>query len=407
MKRKTFKMLASWWFTAVILLSLIVLYIATENSSQPACSEFYRGLFFSPSGILLYCLLILNLFFVSVRIAVNSLSQKPPDRKSMDALVVLESERWSNVRATLREFSLPAEIPENMFYKKLRRWSFLPGTMLRVSIIIVLISLLISVHTEKRTSFVTHRGDNIKQLSGLQVLDIKAPLQEDFLQIGEDGGFSLAEAEVVLQDGNSTYHISSLMPERVGKYYMRITHLGYYRKITISDQKGSIMIDRELDLLPPGKTAIIPVSERNYFLTITLSPERTIRKGILTGSQFNLRKPSFMVVLQQGRGKKQIAKAVVKDAQKIRLADVTIGIRDRGLFARILCVKNPVYEFLKGGLISLVFSLLFMLLRFFWFKKELLIERQGDNVAVYYKEEFYRKWAVTRFQRDFEGLSIV
>ncbi len=390
-----------------VMLCLFGLYLSTSQGSQQACREFYRELFYSPAGLFLYGLLILNLLAVSVRVAFDSLAKKPPERKKMDAMVVLELKKWSEVRETLREFSLPEKAPEGLFYKKLRRWSFLPGTIFRLSIVCVLLSLLISVRTERRTEFLAHDGEDIKQLEGIQIKEIKAPLQADFLQIGEEGTYSLPEAEALVEKAGRVYRISSLMPEKVGAYYMRINHLGYYREIIISDEKGGFRINRELDLLPPGKTAIIPVSNRDYFITVTLSPERTIRKGILTGSQFNLKQPSFNVVIQRAKGKKQLKKAVLKDGQEIKLSHMSIMIKNRGLFARVLYVKNPAYAFLRGGLIALVLSVFLMVLRFFWFKKELLIEKKGDRIAVYYREEFYRKWAVTRFQRAFEGLSIV
>ena len=400
-----FRMLASWWFTVALLVLFVVVYLTTGEGPDSSDRGFYSLLFFSPGGMLLFGLLVLNIISVSVRVVASSLSLKPPRKEQMDALVVLKPERWSEVRDTLREFSLPRKPPEGLFYKKLRRWSFLPGTLLRFSILIVLLSLFVGVHIEKRGVMTIHTGDELSE--GVRVKSINATLQEDYLQIGQEGDFSVNEAEAVLQRGSKQYRVTSLMPVRVGDRYMRVFHLGYYREITIKDKRGSIKMVRELDLLPPGKTTILPVSGRDYFLTITLSPERTIRKGILTGNQFNLRKPAFRVLLQKGSEKVTVTKTVLRDNESLRVDGKLVSIRDRGLYARLLYVRNPVYGILKIGIMLLVVSLLFMITRFFWYKKEVLIYTDGDRLVVSYREEFYRKWAVTRFQKAFEGLSIV
>ncbi|RMG69246.1 MAG: hypothetical protein D6710_09190 [Nitrospirae bacterium] len=405
MIKAIFKVLSSWWTATVWLIVMVVLFIVTALQAG-GTEAFFRTLFLSTPGRIAYATGVLNMFFISLRVLTEAFSSRVPSIQEMDTWIEFQREGWQRFREGFKEFNLPAEVPEKSAYIKLRRWSVIPGTLLRAGFVVLLLALMLSYNLRVSEKVVLHKGALLELGNRpVRVKAIEPDMSEEFLQVGEKSTFKLSEVSLLLDDGDKIHRVGSGFPSFLEGHYLRVIHLGLYQELKVKDGRGEFSSGYALDVFPPGKTAVVTLPERDYFLTLTLYPERTIKKGILTGRQYNLKELTFKVLVQ--KNKKILAEGLIKEGQTGRLAGWEIGIPKGGYYAELLIVKDPVYPLLLAGLGLLLSGLFLMPVRFFWFKKELLFEPAGELIRVGYSEEFYKRWAVNRFHRLFDDLSIV
>lgn len=401
MIQRLFHIASSWWLHVLILIILIGCYIH-KTGSEGEFLVFIDFLFNTPTGILLYIILLLNLLFITIRIIFNHLSTRPPAISSMDTFVEIKhsQEVWQQIRKSFKTFNLPSEITEKMIYIKKGRWSLIPGTILRTGIIIFLFSLLLSYHVRSEKERIIHEGALLKlQSRELKVKKIIPHMDKEFLQVGDSSVFEVKKVAVLLEDKERTYHIDSSYPVKIGKYYLKVTHLGLSHKLDIEKNNSKVQLIADLDIFPPGKTALLSVNNEDTFFTFTLIPDKTIKKGILTGRLYNLSKVKYKLVMQ--KGKKNIISTMepISPGQTVTFDNYKISLGRTSYYIIMKYVYDPGLKFLKAGLFLLTAGLVLMFSRFFWYKKDFMVIKGAGTITIGYREEFFKKWGINRFHK--------
>lgn len=405
--QRIIKTAGSWWTTAVLLLSLCALYIYFTFTDNPY-SGWLNFLFHTPAGLFICIAFIANMGFANLRIIFDRLKHVPPSPEAirfMDVSIVIPVSGAADLEKMaewMKEHGFTGEIRDNSIKARKGKFSFLPGTLVRTGLIMLSTALLFSVHLRKTEETKLHEKE-MHSFSGSKITlnSIKANLPGDFLQVGE-GTFKLDKVSAALIASGDTYTITSGFPVKIKGRYYRISDVGFSQELSLesSGQKTEKLLD--LNILPPGKTDIIAFPSNNLFLTFTLHPEKTIKKGLLTGKQYFLLTPRYRIVIQKEKEKPETV--IVQQGEGIAAGGSAVSLGKNSLFVKITSVYDPALFWIYSGFLLTLTGLLLMLTRFFWYEKELSAIMDGDMLHIGYREEFFKKWGIQKFSLWLEAL---
>ena len=321
--------------------------------------------------------------------------------RNMDAFTEIDASGdnpGDKVTAWLKKRGFKTEKKENRVISIKGRLSFLPGTVMRTGLIILMISFIFSVYLRKTEEKILSEGGE-GQLLGKKIYlaGIKSNLPEEFLQLGEKSSFRLSNISAMLSSSQNTYMVTGRFPAKINGLYYRITHLGFYQPLSLKASSTVITKNAELDILPPGKTDIVAFPAENMHLTFTLHPEKTIKKGLLTGKVFNLKTLSYSVILQKGKNKHKSENIILKPEETASSEGIKISLGKSFLFIKIQSVYDPALLWIYTAILITMAGLVLMFSRFFWYKKQICAIFINDKVLLGYTEEFYKKWGIMKF----------
>ena len=404
--------ISSWWLTAALALCFVAAYLSFSfgRNPYPAWTAFVLH---APGGIILVLALMVNLIAASARIIARRLRSGPvsiDDIRSMDiyeAIPLPDEKARAKASAWLWERVSLGNIGDGGIRRVRGRFSFLPGTLLRLGIIITLGAVMISVQARRSFDAVLHGGEH-QDLAGeaLTVSAIHANLPGDFLQVGEESMFQLDGVSAALELSGKAYNITPGFPSRIKGRYYRIVHVGYSQIVTVTGPGMRVERREDLDLLPPGRTALVSLPEGKTFLTVSLEPERTITKGLVKGRQFDLVSPLYRVVAQKGGTRERPEGTVVRPGGTVELGALRVSLGATSHFVRVQVVVDPALPWIYAGMVLTLAGMLFMIGRFFWYERELAAIMQGGTLFIGYRAEFYKRWGMDRFQRWMDSLPV-
>lgn len=402
---KPLRAVSSWWLTAALLLCLFAPYLFFSLGRNPY-PYWISFVFRSPAGISLFLALIVNLVAASVRVVLRRIRSMPISIESIRSMDIHETvpvpdeQTLATVSGWMREKAPSRDIRDGGILHITGRFSFLPGTLFRLGIIITLSAAMISAHSRTTYDAVFPEGEyRAIPGTGPMVAAIRANLPEDFLQVGDEGLFQLERVNAALTAAGKTYEITPGFPRKIEGRYFRIVHLGYSQYLTITGPDRREERREDLDVLPPGKTAVVPLPPGKAFLTFTLEPDRTIARGLVTGRQYNLAAPRYRIVTREGGGKENPESVVVRPGGRAEFGPLRVSLGKQSPFVRVRIVLDPALPWLyAGGMLTMAGSL-FMLSRFFWYERKLSAIMLGGTLIVGYDEEFFKKWGIDKFQR--------
>ncbi len=405
MRSFAMRITASWWLTALFCILMLATYIAATFGEHPF-ARWISFLLLSPTGLALYCGLAINIMLVSIRVVLLPLQRPLPSRDT-----VMSMDTWFTVPAsganaasraaawmTGREF--PAAITGNTVSAIKGKYSFLPGTIMRAGIVLLMAALLISAHTRKTGELALHEGEE-GDLFGEKVAlrAINAPLPADYLQVGDESSFKLKDVSAVLTAQGADQIIDTRWPVRIAGRFCRISHFGYTQPITVTTDTGSFSKKLDLDVLPPGKSQLVAPVPSGLLLTIALQPEKTISKGLLTGKQYNLETPRYRIMVQNGGSKTPPQELTLRSNEQVAAKGATLSLGGDSRFITLHYAVDPALRFIYAGILLVLGGGVLMLSRFFWYRKEMAAVLDGDSLLVGFQEEFYSKWGILQFHR--------
>jgi len=402
MRSVTVKYLSSWWTTAGLVLACAAAYIVCLFGASPY-ADWTGFLFHRPAGLFLYCALILNLLLASLRIASAKLSRPAITLAVIQAMDVhttlpVNPDVMNTLTASLTQKGFIVAQKGLSVRATMNHYSFLPGTVLRLGIVVLLAAVLLSVHTRKSAETILHEGDAIgppgKELT---LKSITADLPTKFLQVGEESTFRLNSVQAVLQSADSTETVTAGFPVRISRTYYRVTHFGFTLPVLLTNRSGVLQKNLDLDILPPGTTDSVDLQSQDLIMTISLQPERTVTKGLIKGREYDLKNPSFHIVVQKRAAKEKIGELNISGAAPASTSDLPLSFGRHAFYAKIQSTSDPALPFMYAGAFVSLFGMLLMCSRFFWYGKELLAVRENDTLHVGYREEFFKKWGIQKF----------
>ncbi|KKK59556.1 hypothetical protein LCGC14_3033210, partial [marine sediment metagenome] len=358
------------------------------------------------SGLLLYTILCLNLLVSSAliirkRLAVHNSS--PEAISKMDALLEISGEIRGHGLDDIEKLMLKngyspvRQMGNKALYACKGRLSFIPGVLLRAGLMVVLVSLPVSQTLREQAYVTMTEGDTISVLGSVVTLNgLDVPLPEEFIQTGQAGDESLLRLaglkaalsvggnEITLHDGvpstkggialrdfiqtgdESLLRLAGLkaalsvdnydvtlhdgLPSTKSGIALRVSHLGY--TLPISTKEGKALA--YLDALPPGRE-----SKPAFGMTALIEPERLVKKGLLSGSLYNLKDPRFRIITEHGE-------YLLKSGETSE--DKRLGLGALGLYVQVEARMDPALSFLKAGLVMFALGLVLMPLRVFWYE---------------------------------------
>lgn len=400
--RKLGVLIASWWLTAILLLALGIAYASLSfgKNPWPAWTAFVLR---SPAGIVLLVGLIVNQLAISARIVFKRFSRTPPsvgDIRRMDGHIMIEvpaSGATDQLASWMRSKGFSPVRDGGTLHAVRGMLSFLPGTLFRMGVVLFLAAALASATLRRSERFVLHEGESVASFGRTMTLtSVRTDLREDFLQVGEESTLRLERVSAEIRIGGRTRTVTSYAPERDGALYYRVVHLGYAQPIEVKGVRKPQKMTMDLDILPPGKNAVLSLPEDDRFLTVSLEPERTITKGILKGRQFDLRHPRYRVVVLKGKKQREANLLVLRPGEQGTSGGLRLSLGEDSVYVALEVVRDPALFWVRAGLFLTLAGLSLLFTRPFWYEKRLSAVREGEALWVGYSEEFYRKWGIAR-----------
>jgi hypothetical protein len=403
-------LLSSWRLTTALLLGLVSLYVYFTFGERPFV-EWLAFVYKTPAGLLLYGFLAFNVLCASIRAAFVKLRSEniaPDTIKGMDAWVELPlagSDTLGSVAWTAEKAGYKMDIIGASASSSKGRYSFLPGTVLRAGIVILMIAYIFSINLRKTDRAVFYEGGERELIGKLFSLgEITPNLPEDFLQVGEKSSLKLDDVSASVSESDKTYTVTPGVPVKVSDVYLRITHMGYMQPISGRTPTTVFDWDAFLDVLPPGKTDSETLLSNIHSLAFNLAPVKTVEQGLVTGKLYDLKKPLYSLAIIDTVTGEHSKSVEVCPTESARVGDVDITLGDNSVYIQLQAVQDPALSWLYSGMYLLVAGAALMLSRFFWYEKRLHAFRTYEAVLVGYSEEFYKKRGILKFQKLREEL---
>jgi len=398
--------LSSWWLTGTLTVILSIVFIGS-----PDFRDFLSLIFNHPLTLLLYLILLLNLVLISVRIIGRNMRGGLPDTRCLEGMtshyLFPSPPEPEGLIHFFRRLGFDPSISGDTGILTRGRYSFLPGTLLRLGLVMILAALMVSFHYREAMERTLHEGDVFTFRGKKGVAErIKPTLPKEFLQVGEKSIFQVDRVNLQLELGGRTIEIDSGLPRSLGGSYFRVSDFGYSHKLGI--KKGTDLRELRIDpgVLPPGKTAVIPLTEEDMVITLKMEPVKRIKKGLLTGKLYRFKNLRYKMVLQSG-WKKEIKQVyTVTPGTPVRFSlpslsgqkgDMELLLGPPAYFVKVSMVYDPGIPVLLTGFLFLLTGLGLMPVRFFWYLRRIAWVKTERGLMVGYESEFYRKWAIQKF----------
>ncbi len=361
-----------------------------------------------PAGILLFTALPFSLVWggaLSARSALRPPACSPGYIRSLDisaAFRVADGiwagplSRWLKQKG----FHLKAE-PFSGYALK-GRWAFLPGTILRVGLVLFLVGFWLSHHGRKVDDVLIRHGATVTlDRAPLILAKIEPGLPATHLQVGRERGFRVRGAKVWFEGHDGPLTVLQGWPVKSGGRNYALAALGYtqtfYRTIP-EDGTGTETLD--LDVLPPGKED--PVNLFGEEARISLAPEKTLKKGRLTGELYNLEEPSYRVKAPGGE-----FRVVPAGSQGAAIIETKVAEGPRDFWVRIRVVQDPGLGLLIWSLPVTGLGSILVLCNLFWYRREVVCVYQDGELILGYGEQYFKKWGIQRFYRWKDEISAI
>ncbi len=386
--------IGSGWLTALLFALIALAYSFAGARGEEPFALWEHFLTQTASGLLLYTILCLNLLVSSAliirkRLAVHNSS--PEAISKMDALLEISGEIRGHGLDDIEKLMLKngyspvRQMGNKNLYARKGRLSFIPGVLLRAGLMVVLVSLPVSQTLREQAYVTMTEGDTISVLGSVVTLNgLDVPLPEEFIQTGQAGDESLlrlAGLQAALSVGGNEITLHDGVPSTKGGIALRVSHLGY--TLPISTKEGKTLA--YLDALPPGRE-----SKPAFGMTALIEPERLVKKGLLSGSLYNLKDPRFRIITEHGE-------YLLKSGETSE--DKRLGLGALGLYVQVEARMDPALSFLKAGLVMFMLGLVLMPLRVFWYEMRVEALQIGDRIIIGSSDEFFKAWGIERFRQ--------
>ncbi len=405
--RRCFEIFSSWWLSALLAGGFASVFMVMDDFRA-----FMDYLLSKPLGVLLYLVLILNLCLISIRIGVRNLRKVLPERESpegMTAYCNISSPPSQDAILRLGErLGFRSSPPSGDTVVLTRgRFSFLPGMFLRIGLVLALGGLMVSFHYREAGERTLHEGDtfSFRGMNGV-VGRIRPDLPAEFLQIGGKGAFRVERVALELRLDDRGMEADNGLPAYAEGGYFRVSGFGFSHELIIKKEGGLRKRMVDAAVLPPGKTAVIPFTEEDMLITLSMEPLKKIKKGLLTGNLYRFDDIRYRMVLQSGRKKDIKQVHIVTPGTPVNISpsslsaergDMEIILGPLSYFVRLSMVYDPGIPLIVSGLLMFLTGLALMPARFFWYLRRLLWVKTGSGLMIGYESEFYRKWAIQKF----------
>ncbi|MEE9523832.1 MAG: hypothetical protein V3V59_03665 [Thermodesulfovibrionales bacterium] len=404
------KIFSSWWifFSLIIVILSVYIYLTFGDDPYAMWKIF---IFQSPPGISAVIMIIINLLAINIRTISEKIHVTKPDTEAIQTMDACEDIHITNkdqMGSTIEWMTTkgfkPGEVGSS-FRSVKGKYSFLPGVLLRTGIIVLMIAVISSIYIRRSEEVSINENAETEILGqNIKLNSIKSNMPKEFFQVGEQSTFKLHDLTASVTLAGSDHIITNGLPIKIGGRYYRLTHIGLYQPFNVRNDHSHFSIEAPLDILPPGKTDIANSPVNDLLFTFRLDPEKTIKKGLLTGKVYDLKVPTYSVVIQKGKKKDTVKKFTMKPNESRTFEGFHLELKDQGTYVKIMAVHDPALLWIYTGIIMTLSGLTLMTTRFFWYRTELCVIYNDNKVSIGYSEEFFKKWGIQKFYNWMEEL---
>lgn len=244
------------------------------------------------------------------------------------------------------------------------KWGFLPFLFLPLGLMVFFTGFFISATTRQFEWLTVGKGDLIQpKWSGEQyrVDAIDPGIKERLLDIDMESGEGLFkyEPKVTVSDRYAgTFKVGAFPPAKIGDTYFHILNFGLSPRISLSVGGEVKATDRvPLRILMPGSSDTFEIQPLPYKFLVSLEPEKTIQKGRLKASEFNIRSPLYRIRVLEGE--KVIAEAVSKKG--VSFGNMEVDFLEQGFWVQLEIVRDRGVPLIIGGIMLTLTGILFSL----------------------------------------------
>ena len=394
-------------FDRILLLALAAfagICIYADFGSEGAYRRLVTLMFGQPLGLGILGLFIISLAGGAITDFIYALKPVPPSRDSVRAMDVFFS-----FPAAAPSFAVPGDAwtdavtgwaagkgfrdissGDGAILALKGRWSFIPGATLKLGLILLL-SATAASHgfREADTAMLAPGGSGSLFGVPVEMTGLESDIPNSYLQVGKEQGFRINTARATVRVSGNESAISAGWPEHAGGLWLKITGIGMAQEFLHEGgaaETGPLM----LDIFPPGREDKIRIGLRS--LKVALSPERTVKKGRLTGEMYNLEMPSYRITPPEGDFVLLGRDGTGKDAEAM-----PYSLGPMGYWVRIEGVRDPALGMVHFGIFVLGAGLLLVPMNLFWYRRELAFALDDDGIVLGYTEQILKKWGVYRF----------
>lgn len=408
MQNRVLRYASSWWAFAACCLALCISYLCF-CSGDDAYAKWSSFLLNSSLGVMLYLCLSVNLFFITLRTLFERFGKNRAgvdEIRSMDTFIELSSSGENDLETISEWFrakGFRSDIRNSRITATKNSLSIIPGTVLRLGLVIFMISLLVSANVRKTDERILHKNSSpVLMGKEHELRSIGPKMPDEFLQVGEESIFRLDHIEAEIRAKGNAFIVSSGYPVRHEGVYYRITNIGFAQQATIKIAQGELSGNLDLNILPPGKTDTVATGFEGISFVVALAPEKSSQKGLLTGSLYNLKIPKYKIAVQ--KDKKKISEFLLRPDEAFTSGNMAINLGGHALFAKVTAVSDPALPWLYAGFVLIISGSGLMLSRFFWYEKKVCALLADRKILIGYSEEFFKKWGIMKFHNHREDI---
>lgn len=424
---KTIAVLSSWWTVAALSAAIAAPYVIFSFTGEPY-DRWAAFLTETLPGLLLYILLAVSLSTASLRAIKKRLpgpGATPEDIALMDTYIVLDAGTGAQgkgvtptaVREWMKKRGFVLNNQDKRLAARKGRLSFIPGSVLRVGLVVLMASLLASSLMRREEEAIARNGE-MGVLLGTEftVEQIYPGLPGEFLQVGDKSEFKTEGTSAKLYASDRSRRVTAGFPTYIDGIYWRIRQMGFHQPLVIMNRKpapqsvpdnaspasgaggtrnAGAQYPLDLDLLPPGKACKADLVS-GISASLVLEPEETITKGLLTGKLYRLDNPLYRIGLKAGD---ETTELLLHSTEAAEVGNMDISLEGHSVYLKIKAVSDPALLWVYAGVLITLIGAALMLTRFFWYEKHLCAAFKNGQVLIGYSEEFYKKWGILKFQR--------
>ncbi|GAB4483804.1 MAG: hypothetical protein OHK006_06120 [Thermodesulfovibrionales bacterium] len=226
-------------------------------------------------------------------------------------------------------------------------------TVLPLGALLFLTGFFISASTRSFEWIYVKPGDVVRlpwSPEEYQVETIVPGLAERFLDIDIESGTGLFkyEPKVKIRDHEGEiFEVGAFPPAKIHGSYFHILNFGMAPKLSISE--NSVVRGEEyvpLRILGPGSVDTFEIQPLPYKFLLSLEPQRTIQKGQMKASEYDMTSPLYRIRVLEGET--VIAEEVTKEG--VRFKNFEIGFHEPGFWVHFEIVKDRGVLFILAGI---------------------------------------------------------
>ena len=151
-------------------------------------------------------------------------------------------------------------------------------------------------------------------------------------------------------------------PRKIGQTYYHILDFGLAPGVLLKDAEGRVLMNKNviLKVFPPGGSDTFEVKGTDYRITLSIAPERELKKGTETARIYRPLEAHYRVLVE--RGERTVYEGETR-GEVMEFEGLTLRLFKPGYWVRLEAASTPGYGIFVAGMVLALIGLPLMLVR--------------------------------------------